>query len=326
MTTTTRSAQATKISVDQRVAAYVRDRHGIIDTRGAALCGLTDAAIRTRLRRGSWHRVHWGVYVVGHAKLTRPARMMAATLAVGLDECAVTGWTALEHRGIDRFARRGNIELVARSRVRKELGGVDVRTTAQLHPADIKRIANIPVVSVARALIDLADCATPFVLANVMYEAEYLHLLDVERLRALARGLCNRESSRTLQAAIALRDSGSPGVKSKLEEQCVLALIEADVSCPEVNVLVHPSGSSEPVRPDLLWRTERVVLEVDGVGHKRRRAQMMDDVNRMRLEAAGFLVLRASQDQVRYGMPGVIAAVNAALAARAGRVFLDDLD
>ena len=58
-------------------------QHGVVSRAQLREIGLSDRAISRRCAAGSLHRVHQGVYAVGHALLTARGRWMAAVLAGG---------------------------------------------------------------------------------------------------------------------------------------------------------------------------------------------------------------------------------------------------
>ena len=66
-------------AADTRVAAIAAEQHGRIRTDQLSACGLDRSAVR----KGQLHRVHRGVYAVGHAGETLHARFMSAVLACG---------------------------------------------------------------------------------------------------------------------------------------------------------------------------------------------------------------------------------------------------
>src|SRR5690349_17787008 len=67
--------------LDRRIAELAERQHGVVG-RGQLLdLGTTEAAIEGRLRRGSLHRMHPGVYAVGHADVRELSRWMGAVLA-----------------------------------------------------------------------------------------------------------------------------------------------------------------------------------------------------------------------------------------------------
>ena len=64
-----------------RVLARLADRqHGVV---AVWQCGLSADVFYDRARSGRLHRIHRGVYAVGHRRLTRKGRWMAALLAHG---------------------------------------------------------------------------------------------------------------------------------------------------------------------------------------------------------------------------------------------------
>src|SRR5689334_24370937 len=68
---------------DLLIARVARGQHGIVTARQLAEVGLMTSAVSKRVRSGRLHRLHQGVYAVGHEGLSREARWMAAVLACG---------------------------------------------------------------------------------------------------------------------------------------------------------------------------------------------------------------------------------------------------
>jgi predicted transcriptional regulator of viral defense system len=68
---------------DAAVALLAERQHGIVSLQQLSEFGLLPSAVRERVRSGRLHRVHRGVYAVGHAALTGRGRWMAAVLACG---------------------------------------------------------------------------------------------------------------------------------------------------------------------------------------------------------------------------------------------------
>src|SRR5687768_3919757 len=67
------------------VARMAARQHGVVTTRQMLDIGFTPATIRHRARTGRLHRMHQGVYAVGHIALPSLARESAAVLACGPD-------------------------------------------------------------------------------------------------------------------------------------------------------------------------------------------------------------------------------------------------
>jgi hypothetical protein len=71
------------ITPDIRVAELAADRHGVVTRDDMRELGLTDAAIARRIAGGRLHRLHRGVYAVGHAAVGLHGRWLAAVLTTG---------------------------------------------------------------------------------------------------------------------------------------------------------------------------------------------------------------------------------------------------
>ena len=66
-----------------RIGRLAERQHGVVALRQLQLLGLSKSAVSRRARGGRFHRIHRGVYAVGHPKLTGYGHWMAAVLACG---------------------------------------------------------------------------------------------------------------------------------------------------------------------------------------------------------------------------------------------------
>jgi predicted transcriptional regulator of viral defense system len=66
---------------DNELAALAATQHGVVSRAHVKACGLSDRAIVERVRAGRLHRIHRGVYAVGHTALRGEGRLLAAALA-----------------------------------------------------------------------------------------------------------------------------------------------------------------------------------------------------------------------------------------------------
>jgi predicted transcriptional regulator of viral defense system len=90
--------------VDLAIAALAERQHGVIGHLQLRSLGLSRESIQRRVRAGRLHRVHRGVYAVGHKRLTQRGRWMAAVLAGAEDahlshRSAAALWGLLPNRG-----------------------------------------------------------------------------------------------------------------------------------------------------------------------------------------------------------------------------------
>jgi very-short-patch-repair endonuclease len=101
--------------------------------------------------------------------------------------------------------------------------------------------------------------------------------------------------------------------RSKAERTLAALMRAAALPTPEVNARINR------LEVDFLWRTHRVVVEVDGYAyHAGRRAFEQDRERDAILVAGGYAVLRITWRQLTSRPEAVIAKIAAALAAKRG--------
>src|SRR5947209_8547844 len=165
---------------DREIAALATRQHGLVATWQL---GLDKNAIEYRAKIGRLHRIHRGVYAVGHRKLARQGHWMAAVLAYG-PEAVISHRTAAALWGIGTSTWKIDITTPQRKRGRDQ-----IRThTSMLHPDDRSRRDGIPVTSVARTILDVAAKQSQDGLARLIEDADRRELFDLNALdRAIAR-------------------------------------------------------------------------------------------------------------------------------------------
>src|SRR2546421_122210 len=65
------------------VSALARRQHGVVSRSQLEACRLSVGAISRWVAAGRLHRIHPGIYSVGHAAVPLPGRMIAALLYAG---------------------------------------------------------------------------------------------------------------------------------------------------------------------------------------------------------------------------------------------------
>jgi very-short-patch-repair endonuclease len=154
---------------------------------------------------------------------------------------------------------------------------------------DITIFRGIPVTTMARTLVDLTDVLTEHQLANVIHEAAFHNRFSEPATRAAMARAPGRNLA-VLESAFQAHASGSAGTKSDLEDQVLTHIQATNLPAPLVN-----AGFQTPhklIEVDLIWPTERLVVEVDGRGHARPRTQRKDAQRNCLLTEAGFEVVR----------------------------------
>jgi predicted transcriptional regulator of viral defense system len=122
---------------------------GVLDIRQLRACGLTDTAVRLRVRAGRLHPLYRGVYALGHPAVPVEGRLLAAVKACGpgavlshFSAAVLYGW----------FEWDGRHPQVTAPKPRRHAGIVTYRS----QELEATAIQGIPVTAPARTLLDLA--------------------------------------------------------------------------------------------------------------------------------------------------------------------------
>lgn len=269
------------VSPDARAAGIAARQHGVLTLTQLLGVGMSAAGVKRRAQSGRLHRVHRGVYAVGHRGLSNEGRWMAAVLACG--EGAV-----LSHRSAAELwalltPTRGIVDVTAPiPGGRKQRAGIRLHRSPSLPDAATTRRNGIAVTTTARTLADLRRAVPAEVLRRAIRQAEFRNL-DLGPVR----------SDRT---------------NSELERAFLRLCRRHRLPTPEVNVRVGR------FKVDFLWREQGLVVETDGYAAHRGSQAFEDDHQReLELHAGGWRVRRFTNHQVRRQPQAVAAAVAAAL-------------
>ena len=258
---------------DLHIGRIAEQQHGVLTIAQLRTAGVTDDAVKGRVRTGRLHRVHRGVYAIGHGYLSQEGRWMAAVLAfsgVLSHRSAATLWQLLPQRP-------GPIDVSVAG-----TGGRDPRSALRLHrsrtlgPGHTARRVGIPVTTPARTIADLRY-------ASIRRHRGAVSAQELKRAIRQAGVLGfqldeRREADRT---------------RSELEHLFLQLCKRYSLPIPEVNVRI------DALLVDFLWRERQLIVETDGFKYHSGRAAFEDDRDRdLRLKALGFEVVRLSYRQV----------------------------
>jgi very-short-patch-repair endonuclease len=281
---------------DAAVARIAARQHGVVTAEQLREAGIDKSAVTRRVKAGRLHRLHRGVYAVGHRAPNFHTRWMAAVLASGdgavlSHSSAAALWELL--RPIDGPI---HVSVPSTSGLKSKRGIRLHRCPSLADPLSspsslpirggrgqgiVTRRHRIPVTSIQRTIDDLDRCVPPYLIRRARRQAELkgIHLEGIERKRQ----------------------------RSDLEED-FLTLIH-NHPLPETNVKL---GRWEV---DFLWRSRRLVVEVDSFTYHRGSVAFEDDHARdLDLRQRGFTVLRFTDRQIEEEPARVVADVARALA------------
>ena len=279
--------------LDARVAALAARQHGVVALWQLSSLGLGARGAQHRAVSGRLHRIHRGVYAVGHPRLGAAGARMAAVLACGIG-AVLSQRSAAALWGLLATAA-ARLDVTAASRGRSGPAGVVLHRTRCLEPVDVTERDGVPVTSLARTLVDLAAVVSDDQLARAVHEAEVLRLLDVGAVLEAIDRLPGRRGTGHLRALMAEPDPGL--TRSELERRFVGLCRTGGLPLPRLNAAVEVAGGSFEV--DALWPRERLIVELDGAHvHATRRAFHADRRRDAALAAQGHLVVRLTWQRV----------------------------
>lgn len=170
-------------------------------------------------------------------------------------------------------------------------------------------VDGVPVTSVARTLLDLAEVVHPQVLQRVLEAADRERRLDVHALDELCARSRGRRGLRHLKAALVAFDPAGAETRSELERRFLALCRSAALPSPAVNTRV--AG----FEVDMAWPAKRLVVELDGHAfHASRQAFERDRVRDAALQLEGYRVLRITHRRLREHPAAVVATVSELLA------------
>jgi very-short-patch-repair endonuclease len=260
-------------------------QHGVVAWWQLDAANVPRDAVDRRIARGTLHRLHRGVFAVGHRAVSLEGRRLAAVLALG-PNCVLSHRTAAEHRGLLRASRSAavHVSVLARSR-RQPRRGIVVH---QAPHAQWTLHDRIPTTTVAWTLLDLAATRPLRIVEQAVETAERSGVFDLAEIRPLLA--TGRPGVRALRTAIALYDDAP--TNGELERLFLALCRDHGLPRPRVNELLE----GFPV--DFHWPEYRLIVECDGETHDGAMARRRDGDRDAVHALAGWRTHRISWWQV----------------------------
>jgi very-short-patch-repair endonuclease len=275
------------------VARLAGSQHGVVSVQQLREAGLTKDRILRRVEAGRLHPLLRGVYAVGHRSVSERGMELAAVLACGPG-------AVLSHRAAARlWALIHSVPVVEVTAVRSRVGprGVVLHRSRSLEPEDRAVRDGVPVTSVARTLVDLADVLSERRLAEAVHQAEVQRMFDLTAVRAVLARLQGRRGRHRLRKVLAAyRDQ--PFTRSEAERRFLRLCSSRCLPLPATNT------SIEGYEVDFFWPQANVAVEVDGVAVHHTVKAFHDDRERDRILAThGIQVLRITWRDLEDELP-----------------------
>jgi very-short-patch-repair endonuclease len=290
------------------LAALAGRQHGVVAQRQLTALGFGAKTTKEWLRTGRLHRLHRETFAVGHDRVSRDGRWLAAVLACGAGallshRSAAAMWGLTGRRGsvVDVTAITGRQFRPGRDGIRLHRG--------RLYPGDATERNGIPVTTVARTLFDLAEVVDIRQLRRAWEEADrlgFLRLAAIEQLCEQGYGRrALRPIRRLLGEARAPTFTRSP-LEDRFAEFCREHLTDLPEPLTNVSILDH--------EVDAYWPSHRLVVEMDSWEfHGNRAAFESDRARDAAMQAASYRVIRLTHRRLKADPDGVTSELRAIL-------------
>ena len=293
--------RASAAARERSISLLAECQHGVATTAQLGALGFNGQAVALRVAAGRLHRVHRGVYAVGHPILSVDGHRLAAVLACG-DGALASHTTAAAIWGIR--PDNGRLMHVMTAGSARSRAGIRVHHAREIAPADRTLRDRIAVTSLARTLVDLGDVVKPDHVRAAFVRAEQLRLLDMAAIDDALTRATHRRGPSALREILRGYDPRWQETRSPLEQRLLDVHAGRGLPEPEINEWVDAT-----YMVDFLWRDQRLVVETDGnqvhgtSGAKRR------DARRDRaLMSRGFRIIHVSRIELESN-PDAVAAI-----------------
>jgi hypothetical protein len=290
----------------QALADLADQQHGVVSARQLRRLGYSRSVMADAAVVGQLHRIHRGVYAVGHRRLNWHGRCLAAVLACApaYASHASAGWIW----GLLRYPP-GTIDVTAPTR-RHSKAAIRLHH-ARLDVCDCTKREGIPVTSLARTHLDLAVKLSPLRIARVLERSEELRLFDLTAFEELLSRVTHHPGVTPLRDALAIYRPDPAFTRSGVERHFLELVKSAGLPAPAMNCNV--AG----MELDAYWEAERFAVELDVYEtHGTRAAFERDRLRQEDLLLAGIEIDRITGPRLEREPERVVERLGRLLAQR----------
>lgn len=273
---------------DAAIAALATIQHGVVGRFQLLDLGLDRRAIQRRIDSGRLIRLHSGVYAVGHRKLSKDGRRMAAVLAGG-DGAVLVGRSAAALHGFAADDPR----CIHVSGHRRSRGTLRFHRIA-LTPDEVTTRKGIPTTTVPRTLLDLATTTNNWHLERAVREAIYQSRTSLTTLGRVVETHAGSRGARALRRAIDNTKDAPGTFRSNGEQRFARWLRKHGLPRPRFNAEIELGARK--IEADCYWPDHALVAEIDHRStHGRRKDFESDRIRDRTLQAHGLKVIRIAE-------------------------------
>src|SRR6478672_12252975 len=201
-----------------RVAELATAQGGAVSIDQLRDAGVSTRNVSHQASDGRLHRIHRGVYTVGHRSISRQTHLRAAVFACGEGAVVSHGTAAAFHRLFDEWPHF--IDVTVSGEAGRKIDGIRCRRCRYPEPEEVEIRHGIAVTTLARTLVDLAGIIRLPDLRKVVGRAAIRRRLDLQAVDIAIYNAKGRRGLRKLELALApyrTKDGKVPDVRSDFE-------------------------------------------------------------------------------------------------------------
>ena len=244
------------------IADRAEKQWGNVTTEQLRRCGVSASQIKRWVAAGHLHRLHRGVYAVGHRSPAPEARWSAALLAY--DESVLTRRTSIALHGL---GKPPTVVTVAVPKQARKQRGVEAHSSMPFERDEVVIRRGLRTTSIERTLLDLAAIGEP--VERLVAEAAAKRLTSIAKLREYVARRAGARGSARLRSCVEGRQT-----RSEAEKEFARWLERRRIPLPQFN---EPFG---PYTLDAVWPDARLVVEIDTYETHGTRQSFEDDRRR----------------------------------------------
>jgi hypothetical protein len=289
------------------------EQDGLVSLDQLRQVEVTPGAASRRAARGRLHRMHRGVYAVGHRATGRNGLLRGAILACG-EGALISHGTAAAFWGL-RDVWPSLIDVTVPCEAGRKIDGIRCHRCRYPGAEEVIIRSGIACTTPARTLVDLAGMLHDGALRRAVERAAVLQILEMQTLDRALAGAKRRRGVGRLRAILddwRTEDGQAPDVRSAFEALVLPQLVAMGLPRPACNETLEIDGHRLVV--DFLWQEQRLVVETDGQQvHATPIAFQRDRRRDQILLAGGYRVARTTWQQMKRERGAVVARIRGAL-------------
>ncbi len=292
-------------------------QHGVVGRSQLLGAGIARTSIDRQIGR-TLFPLFPATYAVGRPTLGQDGLWKAGVLCAGSDAAigyrsAAALWGFLGARPsveVIRPRHRLNCRSAIYLEGRRTMVPLNARKTRDLPQHHLREVRGIRVTSVSRTLLDLAAVLDMKGLERAFIEADRLDLIRDEELAEMVARANGHRGAGNLRKLVAGRMPDLKNLRSVLEGMFLALCRDEGIERPETNVMIGP------FEVDCVWRSQHLILELDGYEFHRGLEKAERDADRMsELRARGWSTMRVTWRMVTKDPKLLAARVRSALAS-----------